>query len=96
LNGDGVAEEVSGVIGGLVTSIIVFAAGAIMDFAVTVSPYQHGFDVNTVGVILMAVGAVGALLCVVAFAFGGTGFRRHRTVVDDGRGNVVRREDTYL
>lgn len=83
-------------IGGLVTSIIVFAAGAIMDFAVTVSPYQHGFNINTVGVILMVVGAVGALLCLLAFAIGGNGYRRHRSVIDDGRGNVVRREDTYL
>jgi hypothetical protein len=81
-------------IGGLVVSMIVFAVGAILDFAVTVSPYQHGFNIRTVGLILMIVGAVGAFLSLVSFAFAGT--RRHRTVVDDGRGNVVRREDTYI
>jgi len=80
--------------GGLVTSIIVFAVGAILRFAVTLSTYQHGFNVHTVGVILMIVGAVGALLSLIAMV--GTDMRKHRTVIDDGRGNVVRREDTYI
>jgi hypothetical protein len=65
-----------------------------LDFAVTVSPYQHGFNIRTVGLILMIVGAVGAVLSLASVALAGT--RRHRTVVDDGRGNVVRREDTYI
>jgi hypothetical protein len=30
--------------GGLVTSIIVFGVGAILDFAITISPDQHGFN----------------------------------------------------
>jgi hypothetical protein len=81
-------------IGGLATSIIVFAIGAVLDFAVTVSPNQHGFNINTVGVILMIVGAVGAVLSLIGYL--GTGMRRHRTVVDDGRGNVTRRDDTYV
>jgi uncharacterized membrane protein YdbT with pleckstrin-like domain len=80
--------------GGLVTSIIVFAVGAILRFAVTMSTYQHGFNVHTVGVILMIVGAVGALLSLIAMI--GTDMRKHRTVIDDGRGNVVRRDDTYI
>ena len=80
--------------GGLVTSIIVFAVGAILRFAVTMSTYQHGFNVHTVGVILMIVGAVGALLSLIAMM--STGMGRHRTVVDDGQGNVVRRDDTYI
>ena len=50
---------------GLGTSIVVFAIGAIMRFAVTVS--TTGFNVHTVGVILMIVGAVGFLL---SLAFG--------------------------
>ena len=79
---------------GLVTSIIVFAVGAILRFAVTMNTYQHGFNVHTVGVILMIVGAVGALLSLIAMM--STGMGRHRTVVDDGRGNVVRRDDTYI
>ncbi len=79
---------------GLVASIIAFAVGAILDFAVTVSPNQHGFNIHTVGVILMIVGVVGAILSLIPF-FAGSGPRRHRTIVDDGRGNVVRRDDTY-
>lgn len=78
--------------GGLVVSIIVFAIGAILDWAVTVSPYQHGFNVNKVGVILMIVGVVGAVLSIIVMAFSNT--RRSRTVVDDGQGNVVRRVDS--
>jgi hypothetical protein len=83
------------VIGGIVVSLMVFAVGAILDFAVTVSPYQHGFNIRTVGVILMIAGAVGAALSIAVFAMSGTGWRRHRTLVDDGQGHVVRREDTY-
>lgn len=82
-------------ISGIAASVVVFAVGAILDFAVTVSSYQHGFNIRTVGVILMIVGAVGFVLSLLAFGLGGAGFRRHRTVVDDGRGNVMRREDTY-
>jgi hypothetical protein len=80
--------------GGLVTSIIVFAVGAVLRFALTVSTYQHGFNVHTVGVILMIVGAVGAALSILAVL--STGVGRHRTVIDDGRGNFVRRDDTYI
>ena len=81
---------------GLVASIIAFAVGAVLDFALTVNSDQHGFNVHTVGIILMVVGAVGAVLSIIAFLAGGSAFRRHRTVVDDGQGNVVRRDDTYL
>ena len=81
---------------GLVASIIAFAVGAILDFALTTNSDQHGFDLQTIGVILMIVGAVGAALSIIAFVAGGGMFRRHRTIVDDGSGNVVRREDTYL
>jgi hypothetical protein len=80
--------------GGLVTSIVVFAVGAILRFAVTVNTLQHGFNVHTIGVILMIVGVVGAVLSIIGVAMANTG--RRRTVIDDGRGNVVRREDTYL
>jgi hypothetical protein len=79
---------------GLISSLIIFAVGAVLDFAVTASQFQHGFNIRTVGVILMIVGGVGALLSVLA-GFGGS-WRHHRTVVDDGRGNVVRREDSYI
>jgi uncharacterized membrane protein len=81
-------------IGGIAASIVVFAVGAILDFALTTTPYQHGFNVKTVGVILMIVGAIGFVVSLVAWMASGS--RRHRTVVDDGRGNVVSREDTYI
>ena len=80
----------------LVASIVAFAVGAVLDFALTTSSDQHGFDLHTVGVILMIVGAVGAALSLLGFVAGGGMFRRHRTVVDDGQGNVVRRDETYL
>ena len=81
--------------GGLVASIVVFATGAMLDFAITTNPDQHGWNLQTIGVILMIVGAVGALLSIVGFVVG-AGPRRHRTTVDDGRGNVIRRDDTYV
>lgn len=84
-------------IGGFVVSLVVFAVGAILDFAVTVSTYQHGFNIRTVGLILMIIGAIGAVVSLIALAMGGgAGWRRHRTVVEDSRGNVARREDTYI
>jgi hypothetical protein len=83
-------------VGGAVFSILVFAAGAILDFGVTVSRYQHGFNIHTVGVILMIVGAVGLALSLLFGLVGGGGYRRRRTVVDDGTGRVVRRDDSYV
>ena len=77
---------------GLVASIVAFAVGAVLDFAVTTSTEQHGFNIHTVGVILMIVGVVGAVLSIIGLV--GTNMRRHRTVVDDGRGNVVTRQDS--
>jgi uncharacterized membrane protein len=82
-------------VGGAVVSIVMIAVGAILDFAVVESPYQHGFNINTVGVIFMIVGAVGLFLSLLFGLIGGLGYRRHRTIVDDGRGHVVRRDDSY-
>jgi hypothetical protein len=42
---------------GLGSSLLLVAVGAILRFAITVS--THGIDLQTVGVILMIVGAVG-------------------------------------
>ena len=63
---------------GITTSLILIAAGAIMRFAVTAQ--ASGFNVHTVGVILMIVGIVGAVLSIAFWASWG-GFGR-RTVVD--------------
>jgi len=80
---------------GLVASLVVFAVGAILDFAITTNPNQHGFNLNTVGVILMIVGVVGAIGSLVYFSLASGGTHRHRTLIDDSNGNVVRREETY-
>jgi hypothetical protein len=80
---------------GLVASLMVFAVGAILDFAMTASPNQHGVNLNTVGVILMIVGVIGAVGSLAVFGFGSGGIHRHSTLVEDGHGNVARREDTY-
>jgi hypothetical protein len=83
---------------GIATSLIVIAVGAILEFATTVSPYQHGFNIHTAGLILIIIGAVGLVMSLVVFGVGGSGrfaAKRHQTTVDDGQGHVVRREDTY-
>jgi len=66
---------------GVVASLIIFAAGAVMRFAVTVT--SPDFNVRTVGAILMIVGAVGFALSLAAWGtWGGIGtFRRERRVV---------------
>ena len=82
---------------GIGISVILLAVGAILDFAVTTSPYQHGFNINVIGVILMIVGGIGLVLSLSFWGFGGgwDGPRRRRTIIDDGEGHVVRREDQY-
>jgi hypothetical protein len=69
---------------GIGVSLILIAAGAILTWAVhtTVS----GIDINTIGVILMVVGAVGLLLSLMFWSsWGGVGGapRRRTTYVDD-------------
>ena len=48
---------------GLGTSIVLIAAGAILRFAVSVT--TTGFNLHTIGVILMIVGAVGLVLSII-------------------------------
>ena len=66
---------------GVVTSLVIFAAGAIMRFAVTTT--SPDFNIRTVGVILMIVGAVGFVVSLLAWGtWGGFGtYRRERHVV---------------
>jgi sulfite exporter TauE/SafE len=45
---------------GFGTSVVLLAAGAILRFAVSVS--THGFNLHTIGVILMIAGGVGLVL----------------------------------
>ena len=77
---------------GVGTSLVVFAVGAVLAFAVTVTE-SHGVNWNTVGDILMGVGAFGVLMSVVMWGIGPWGGVRRRTTVVDSAGRVVRRDD---
>jgi beta-lactamase regulating signal transducer with metallopeptidase domain len=69
---------------GIGVSLILIAAGAILAWAVNAT--VSGLDINTVGYILIVVGAVGLVLSMVFWSsWGGAGgTRRRTTVVDDG------------
>jgi hypothetical protein len=70
---------------GIGVSLILIAVGAILTWAVNAT--VSGLDINTVGIILMIVGAVGLVLSVMFWSsWGGVGggARRRTTVVDDG------------
>ena len=85
---------------GMAVSLFLIAVGAILTWAVTAT--ANGLDLNTVGVILMIVGLVGALLSLVFWSsWGGTGRVLHRDVYYDGtapapRGYASRRRTTYV
>jgi hypothetical protein len=70
---------------GISASIFLIAIGAILAFAVDAT--VEGLDIVTVGWILMAIGAVGILLSLLAWeSWGGFGRRRtvyQRTTVDN-------------
>jgi hypothetical protein len=65
---------------GIGVSLILIAAGAILAFAVHVT--GNGFNVHTVGIILLVVGAIGALLSVIFWSsWGGFGGQREQTTI---------------
>jgi hypothetical protein len=64
---------------GIGVSIFLFAIGAILAFAVDAQ--TKGIDLNAVGVILMAVGAVGVLLSLIFWSSWG-GWARRETIVE--------------
>jgi hypothetical protein len=82
---------------GVATSIVIFAIGAILRFATTV--HTTNFNVHTIGVILMVVGAVGFVVSLIFWAsWGGFGgWHRNRSVYHRGDGTVVeeRRDSMY-
>ena len=65
---------------GIGVSLILIAVGAVLAFAVHAS--TSGFDVNTVGYILLAVGAIGIVLSLMFWSSWG-GFGSRRTVAED-------------
>ena len=71
---------------GLGVSLILIAVGAVLAFAVHVDN-SNAFDINTIGVILLIVGAIGALLSMIFWSsWAGPGYftRRRTTYVDEG------------
>jgi hypothetical protein len=82
---------------GVATSIVVFAIGAILKFATTV--HSTNFNIQTIGVILMIVGAVGFVVSLIFWAsWGGFGTRRRsRSVYRQPDGSIVeeRRDSTF-
>ena len=76
---------------GVGTSLVIFAVGAIMRFAVTVT--TSGFNIHTIGIILMIVGAVGFLISLAFWGswggFGGGTGERRRTMVSGPGGTTT-------
>ena len=63
---------------GLGTSLVLIAIGAILEFAIRVSTL--GFNIHTVGVVLMVVGVLGPLVSLVFWnSWGGFGNGAART-----------------
>ena len=78
-------------VAGIGTSLVLIAAGAIMAFAVTV--HTDGFNVNTIGWILMGVGVLGLVVSLIIGAAAAAGPASGATYVDRGT-TVVEREPT--
>lgn len=81
---------------GIAISILIGAVGAILRYAMTAPSNQGGFNVNTVGMILMIAGGVGLVLSMVFWSsFSPLGrrdssvSRREESVTPDGQGRVV-------
>ena len=64
---------------GIGVSLFLIAIGAILDFAVDVQ--TSGFNLNSIGVILMIVGAVGLLLSLIFWGSWGAPHRHEDRVV---------------
>jgi hypothetical protein len=82
---------------GVGTSIVLIAAGAILRFAVSVT--TTGFNLHSIGLILMIVGALSLVLSIMFWSSwggfgGGGGYRRQRRVSSDGAGGYVEEERT--
>jgi hypothetical protein len=82
---------------GVATSIVVFAVGAILRFATTV--HSTNFNIHTIGVILMVVGAVGFVVSLIFWSsWGGWGgWHRSRSVYRQPDGSVIeeRRDSSF-
>lgn len=66
---------------GIGTSLLLIAVGAVLKFAVSVS--THGFNINTIGVILMIVGGAGLVISLLWLTMWSDRRRRPATYVED-------------
>ena len=71
---------------GLGSSLFLIAIGAILRFAVNVS--GHGFNIHTIGIILMIVGIVGLVISLFWLTMASERRTTARVVRDDGVGGV--------
>ena len=63
---------------------MLIAVGAVLAFAVSVT--GHGFNIHTIGIILLVVGAIGALTSMIFWSsWGGVGGSRRESVVEERR-----------
>ena len=82
-------------VAGVGTSIVLLAVGAVLAFAVSVE--TDGFNVNTIGWILMAVGVIGLIVSLIIGTAGTAGragavHERTTTVVDHEPTRIIERE----
>ena len=68
---------------GIGVSLFLLALGAILTFAVEVT--AEGFNINTIGVILMIIGGLGLLLTLLFWSDSAPLGSRRRTVVSEDR-----------
>jgi uncharacterized YccA/Bax inhibitor family protein len=65
---------------GIGVSLLLIAVGAVLAFAVSVT--GHGFNIHTIGIILLVVGVIGGLISVFFWSsWGGVGGTRRETVI---------------
>ena len=84
---------------GSATSILAIAVGAILRFAVSVT--TTGFNLHSIGLILIILGAISLVISLVFWSSwggfnpgAGGGYRRQRRVTQDGAGGFVEEERT--
>ncbi len=80
------------------TGLVIFAVGAILRFAVSVT--ATGFNIHTIGVILMIVGAVAFLLSLAFWrswgGFGGGSASQRRTTVAGPTGTTTTTTEEHV